>query len=244
VIQSTSEALRIIEQNTRILTEFTKALVHLTASQPGDLTLARDSIMKAITEAEHYDDFPGKEVLYLFASDIARRQGDLDDSQQYLNEAVRLNQNYGRGYIAQANIYYDRGNYYLASKLYRQAVELENKPLGAYILEKASIGLGNICLVQYQSVRPHEIDTMAVADLANCALQNYQVVINSYNQQSDAEQLLVELAAGAYFSSGVIYQENGQFESAKLVYEQALNLTKDPGQKKQIQIAIDEVMER
>jgi tetratricopeptide (TPR) repeat protein len=244
LINPTSKALKIMEQNTRTLTEFTKALVYLEARKPSDLILARDSIIKAITEAERYADFPGKEVLYLFASDIVRRQGHLEEAQQYITEAMRLNKNYGRGYIAQANIYYDQGNYYLASKLYKQAAELGNPPLGAYIQEKASIGLGNICLVQFQYVQQYEMNTTAIPTLANCALENYQVVVRSYNQQSNREEVLAELAAGAYYSSGIIYQSAGQVEAARLVYRQALMLTEDLGLQKQIQRALDQVEEQ
>jgi tetratricopeptide (TPR) repeat protein len=244
LIDPSSEALKIMEQNTRILTEFTKALVYLEARKPSDLVLAKDSIMKAITEAERYDNFAGKEVLYLFASDIVRRQGNLEEAQQYLDQAMLHNRNYARGFVAQANILYDRGNYYLASKLYKQAAEPKDQPLGAYVLEKASIGLGNICLTQYQYVQQNEVNTTDVTSLANCALQNYQVVISSYNQQSDPEAVLAELTSGAYYSSGKIYQSAGQFESAQLAYEQALKLTEDPEQEKQIQQALDDVSEK
>jgi hypothetical protein len=245
LVNPSGEALKIMEQNTAIMTEFTKALVYLAAGTPGDLILAKESIDEAIAEGERYDDFIGKEVLYLFASDIVRRQGDLKEAQVYLDEAMDLNKIYGRGFIAQANIYYDQDNLYLAMKFYKQAVDLEVKPLGAYILEKASMGLGNICFLQYQYVqRNNEVDEEAVTTLADCALDNYQTVITSYNQQTDPEAILREMAAGAYYSSGTIYQINSQIEAAQLVYEQALKLTEDSGRQQQIRGIIEEVKEK
>ena len=94
--------------------------------------------------------------MYLFASDIARRQSNLDDAQEYLDEALRLNKNYGRGYIAQANIYYDQGNLFKAIEFYERAKQLPDQPFGAYIVEKASLGIGQSCWVQFQYVNQNE----------------------------------------------------------------------------------------
>ncbi len=240
-----SEGMVAMKQNTSILTEFTKAIVYLEAGKPADLALAGESINRAIAAAEPYPDFSGEEVLYLIASDIARRQTKLDDAQHYLDEAFRLNRDYGRGYLAQANIYYDQGNYYLASQSYEKAVNLEDKPLGSYILEKGSMGLGNICFVQYQDVWQNvKTDETSITALSNCALQNYQVVINSYSQQEDPDEILIAFAVGAYYSSGIIFQTAGQDDAARLVYEQALNLNEDVEMEKKIQKALDEVNQK
>jgi tetratricopeptide (TPR) repeat protein len=227
--EPSSEALKVMEQNTSILTEFTKALVYLTARTPADLRLARESIDKAIAEGKRYDDFPGKEVLYLFASDIARRQGQLDAAQTYLDEALRLNQDYGRGYIAQANIYYDQGNLYQAVQADLKAKQLPGQPLGAYIVEKASLGIGHSCWNQFQSARQHgETDQASLYALATCALDNYRQVIDSYVQQAEPEMNLREMAAWAYFGAGTIYQAQGQADTARTMLEQARNITTEP----------------
>ena len=242
LIEPSSEVLKVMEQNTAILIEFTKALVYLAAGKPGDLTLAKESINKAITEAESYDDFIGKEVIYLFASDIARRQGNLDDAQKQLDEALDLNKNYGRGYIAQANIFYDQENLFKAIEYYEKAKLLPNQPFGAYIVEKASLGIGQSCWVQFQNVNQNEgADRSEAYELAKCTLDNSQEVINSYVVQNDPEPILKEMAAWAYFDSGSIYQSWGQDEDARKLYEQVLNISKDPELIRRVNTSLEEV---
>jgi tetratricopeptide (TPR) repeat protein len=237
-----SEALKIMQQNARILTEFTKALVYLAAGEPGDLILAAESINKAIAEAERHDDFMGKEVVYLFASDIARRQGNLEEAQEYLDESLRLNKNYGRGYIAQANIYYDNGDLYQAIQNYEKAKQLTDQPFGAYIVEKASLGIGHSCWIQFQYViRDGGADQSGSYDLAKCALDNYQTVIQSFAFQENPETNLQEMAAWAYYDSGTIYHNRGQIQVAQELYEQALNITKDPKLIRRAQASLEEV---
>jgi tetratricopeptide (TPR) repeat protein len=226
LVTPSNQALEKMQQSTTILIEFTKALVYLTAGTPGDLTLARESIGKAIGESKRYGNFEGKEILYVFASDIARRQSNWSQAQEYLDEAMRLNDKYGRAYIAEGNIYYDQGNLYQAMYYYNKAKSLANQPFGAYVTEKASLGIGNSCSTQYQHVhRDKQVDQAAAAALANCALENYQVVITSYNQQTTPEFVLKEMAAWSYYGSGIVYQEANYFANAQQVYEEVLNLT-------------------
>lgn len=242
LVNTSSESLKIMEQNTTILTEFTKALVYLAARKPSDLILARESINKSIAEADRYGDFIGKEVLYLFASDIARRQNSPNDAQEYINEAFRLNKNYGRGFIAQANIYYDEGNLYKAIEYYEKARQLPNQPLGAYIVEKASLGIGHSCWVQFQYVYQNEGTAQSDSyELAKCTLDNCQKVIDSYVLQHDPEPILQELAAWAYFDSGTIYQNWGQVEHAQKMYQQVLTISKDPDLIRRAKARLEEV---
>jgi tetratricopeptide (TPR) repeat protein len=242
LVEPTSEVLKAMEQNTTILTEFTKALVYLTAGKPGDLTLAKESINKAISEAESFDDFIGKEVLYLFASDIARRQGNLDDAQEHLDEALDLNKNYGRGYIAQANIYYDQGNLFKAIEFYEKARQLPDQPFGAYIVEKASLGIGQSCWVQFQYVNQNEgADQSDSYELAKCILENCQKVVDSYVIRDDPEPILQGMAAWAYYDSGTIYQSWGELQEARNFYEQALNISKDPELIRRAKASLEEV---
>jgi tetratricopeptide (TPR) repeat protein len=242
LVDPSSASLNRIEQNTGILIEFTKALVYLAARTPKDLALARISIQNAIDEGERGERFEGQEVLYLFASDIARRQKEYEQAQAYLNQAMALNKNYGRGHIAQGNIYYDRDDLYQASRFYQQAIDRGDKPLGAYVLEKARLGLGNVCLVQYQYVRGNpDADPAEVAALAECALGHYQAVITSYATQAEPEDLLTEMTAGAYHSSGIVYRGADQIEAARLVYEQARHLTQDTAMQTRIAIELDEI---
>lgn len=242
LLAPTHEALIKMQQSTTILIEFTKGLVYLTAGTSNDLRLARVSINNAITESTSYGDFEGKEILYLFASDIARRQQDLSKAQEYLDEALRLNNTYGRAYIAEGNIYYDQGNLYQAIEYYTMAKSLDNQPFGAYITEKASLGLGNSCSTQYQHVhRNSQAAPAEAAALANCALEQYEVVICSYNQQADPEFVLKEMAALAYYGSGIVYQEADQFVYAQQMYENALGITTHADLLMRAQNRLDEV---
>lgn len=242
LMKPSSEALKAMEQNTAILTEFTKALVYLSAGKPGDLILARESINKAIAAAENYDNFTGKEVVYLFSSDIARRQHNLDDAQKYLDEALRLNQDYGRGYVAQANIYYDQGKLSQAIEYYEKAKQLPDQPFGAFVVEKASLGIGNSCLNQFQSVlRDGGADQSGTDPLAKRALDNYQIVINSFAIQEKPDTNLQEMAAWAYYNSGLIYQSRGQFQIARNLYDQALQITNDPALIQRTKVSLKEV---
>lgn len=245
LVNTSEEALETMQQSAAILTEFTKALVYLTAGTPGDLKLAETSIKNAIAESEDYGPFEGKEILYLFASDIARRQKDLNTAQIYIEEAMHLNDNYGRAYIAQANIYYDQGNLYEAINHYEQAKKLTDQPFGAYITEKASLGIGNSCNVQYQHIRRNdEVDEMTATALANCALDNYQIVINSYSQQAKPEFSLKEMAALAHYGSGIIYQEADQSPDAQQAYENVLNLTQNSYLLSRAQSRLEKVKEK
>lgn len=241
LLQSSGEGIGSVEQRAAVLVEFTKALVYLAAD---DLVLGSEAIESALAQSEPLGDFEGKEVLYLFASEMARRRGDFEAAQLPLDEALRLNETYGRAYIARANVYYDQGNLFQARTFYERALVMEDQPFGAYITEKASLGLGHTCSVQYQHVRRTVGSTdSAAVELANCALTNYQRVIDSYSNQNDPEQGLVDMTAWAYYGAGIIYQEAGQPETARPLYEQALGLSDDPDLVERAQRRLSEVQD-
>ncbi len=241
LLDTTEGAVAEIQRKTAVLVEFTKALVYLAAD---DLDLGRTAADGAIRQAQAFPDFAGEEVIYLFASEIARLQRDFTGANAYLDEAFRLNDAYGRGYVARANVYYDQGELFAARQAYEQALTVVDKPFGAYLTEKANLGLGNICSVQYQHVwRSGEADETAVTELANCALTNYQRVIESYAQKTNPEMSLTGMAALAYYGSGLIYQDAGDFTAAQQAYEQVLAMTDDPELRTRTQIRLDEVKE-
>ncbi len=223
------------------LIEFTKALVYLASD---DMQLATDAINQSIKYGEAQRNLEGKEVLYLFASEISRLQDEYDLAHGYLDTAQKINEDYGRAYIARANIYYDQGNLYLARSFYQKALAVEDPPFGAYLVEKASLGLGNSCNVQLQFVlRGGGGEETAVTDLANCALLNYQRVIDTFNQQQQPEQIVADMTAHAYYGSGIIYQETGDLTSAKTVFAQAIQLTSDNTLKIKAENRLKEVTE-
>lgn len=231
------ESIEKMERRSSILIEFTKALVYRAGGTDGDIKLARNSIDLAIEKSEeleaieHSEDFKieGKEVLFLYASDIARRQEDFEQSQNYIDEALSLNSEYGRAYIGLGNIQYDLGNLFQAKSFYMQAATFDKQPFGAYVIEKAHIGIGNCCNLQYQFVNDNDsADANEAIALANCALTSYSIVTNSYEQQDDPEFILKQLASSAYYYSGVIYQDSGRNDLARPFYEIALQLSEDP----------------
>lgn len=138
LIRQGSEVNVVLQQRTAILTEFTKGLAYRAT---GNQVLALEAMDSAITHADTYGDFPGKEVIFMIASDVARLQEAYDLAQQYVDRALALNPNYGRAYIALGNVYYEQGDLFQAQAAYRQALELPDQPFGSYIAEKANLGL-------------------------------------------------------------------------------------------------------
>jgi tetratricopeptide (TPR) repeat protein len=233
LIHYENEANVILRQRTSILTEFTKGLVYLAAN---DLNLALEAIQTAIRQGDEYGDFEGKEILYLFASHITRLQGEFEASEQYVKQALALNESYARAYIAWANIYYSQQKFELALDYYEQATHLEDQAYGAYISEKANLGIGNIYTYQYQIA-----DETEKAALAEKALTHLQRVIDAYQNQMSPKPRLKELAAGSYYSSGIIYQHRGDFSEAMSAFGQVLKLTQNSDLKTRAQTRLDEV---
>lgn len=212
-----------LPQKFAILTEFTKGLVYFAAEK---LDLSTDAMEKAVDYMKEYGEFKGGEVIYLLASNNARLQEEFDRSQTLLDEAFLMNPNYGRGYIAQGNIYYDQENLYQAALTYQQALTLEDQNKDAYIVEKASLNLGNIYVYQYQEtvLNPDALETEK-NELAQLALDSYQVVIDAYNRQDKKDRRLKGLTAWAYYGTGIVHQVKGQYDQAAQALEQALDLT-------------------
>ena len=227
IVSTTEDPLQLMQERAVIMTEFTKSLVYLATE---NLPLSKEAIDKAILYSERQGPFEGREVLYLFASAIARLQGDKVAAQNFADEALRINPAYGRAYIAKANVYYGNDEtLYQAMELYKKAKELPDQPIGAYIVEKASLGIGNICWVQLQYVnQTAKPDPAAVKDLEQCALDNYQQLIELYTQRKNPETNLKEMTAWAYYGVGNIYKARDQLQEAQKMYEQGLKLTTDP----------------
>ena len=235
-----NQEIESMKQRIRILTEFTKALVYLTAGTPEDLSLARVSIDCALDEGKTYGKFEGREVLYLIASRIARLQRDMEASLIFADAALDDNSSYARAFIAKANIYFELLDYPQALALYTQAAQIPDQPYGAYIVEKANLGMGNIYYCQYLSVRRNPLaQPSEIRDLAEVSLAHYQVVIGSFHNCKRPELRLTELAARSYYYSGIIYQEEEDFPQARSAYEQVLGLTQDTDLREDVQKRLD-----
>jgi tetratricopeptide (TPR) repeat protein len=239
ILTTTPDPLDLIQERTVIMMEFTKALVYLATD---NFLLAQEAIDQAIMHSEPQGPFEGQEVLYLFGSEITRLRGDKELAQRFVDEALKLNPNYGRGFIAQANIYYDQGNLYKAIMYYTKAKQLPNQPFGAYIVEKASLNIGNSCWVQLQYVLQKGGTGQSGSDnLELCALDNYQQVINAFTSQDNPETILKEMAAWAYYGVGTIDQQRDLAQDAKTMYEQALEITTDQELIQRIDAGLKEV---
>ena len=229
-IQFDSETNTAIRDRSIVLVEFTKALSFLVSD---DLNNARIAIQNTLELANNLEAFDGKEVFYLFASTIARLNGNYESANKYADQALEINDQYGRGYIAKANVYYDLQDFESAKTYYQKALDLEDQPYGAHIPEKANYGLGSIYNYQFQiSEQPDR------APLAQSALEHYQKVIEEYENTQDRR--IKDLGAWSYYGSGIIYQLDGDFEKAIEAYKRTLELTDDPDLISRTQGRLDE----
>jgi tetratricopeptide (TPR) repeat protein len=229
----------LLRQQTAILIEFVKALAYLASD---DLLFAREAIECAVEYAEQVGDFEGEEVLYLVASEIARLRSDFVRSQEYVSRALQLNASYARAYIARANIYYDLDDFPLALDYYERAAGIEDQPLGAYVREKANLGIGNIYGYQYQTVSYNELATeVEKRKLAELSLSHYQSVVDSYREHTRPEARLRELTAASWYGLGMVHQLGEESGLAIRAFRQCLELTQDPDLQGKAQGRLDEL---
>jgi len=243
IMEPSDPNIQAMEQRFDLLLEFTKALVYLQSNQ---LLEANQAIVLTLERAEAYPDLPGQEIFYLFASQIARLRQDHEQAEQYVQAALNLDSQYGRAYIAWANIAYDRGDFYAAVQKYELAQQIGETNLDRYLPAKASLGLANICSVELQTVlRRDEVEIAAANELAECARTNYNQVIRYYADQSTGAQhpnlILQKLAAQAYYGMGLIYEATQNQALAKQMYEIAFTLADDPTLRATIQQQLDQV---
>jgi tetratricopeptide (TPR) repeat protein len=229
----TSEANSRLQAHIATLVEFTQGMAYLSSNNK--LELADQSFRRAVSLVAPDDTFKGKELIYLFASSTSRLLHKFQNARQYITEALKINPNYGRAFIAAGNIFYDQGkNQYntgdyetaqenLATALtyYQKASVLEDQPYGTFIQEKANSNIGAIYTIQY--LIP---DTLDKETSAKQAISYFSDVIASY--QRNSQPGLSEIAANAYYWSGVIYQSEGDLSKAKEVFNQVLATTQNP----------------
>lgn len=225
-----------IQDRSLILIHFTRALMFFDANYRSgktfDLRQSMESIQDAIDQAENYEYIEGGEVLYLFASHISRLLGDFQEAQLYLDQAFDINPNYGRAYIELANIYYDQDEFEKAFQSYQTALELEDQPYGYYLIENANLGLGNVYAYQFQIASEEE-----KLALAEKSLYHYQIVIDSFIENENPR--LQEMAALAYFGSGVIYYLQFDCEQTLNYFNKADTLTESYNLKELIQTYVE-----
>ncbi len=208
-----------LEQRSMILVDFTKALVY---TRIGQYQLAGATIQQAIQEGDQYGQFNGKEALYLLAARIARLGNYDTAAENYADQALQINPYYGRAYIAKGNIAYNQGNLYAANLYYSRAAVLRNQPFGAYVTEKANLGLANTCAEQYKGITPGQArQTQDAKRLVECAQQGFSAVIDAFRLQNNQDKTLRELAVTAYINAGLLYENMQLCAASSQVFEQA-----------------------
>lgn len=222
-----------LKQRATVLTEFTKGLAYL---QSGEFQLALPAQEESIQLAESFADFPGKEVLYLFASDAARRAKKFDRASYYVDGALTINPSYARGYIARGNLEYEQGQLDLAEADYQHALELAVPPDEAFVFEKAHLNLANVA--HNRLLRTKTAEKTGFADLA---IRHFQQVIDSVNQRPSILQSNRDRAAWAYYGMGRTWQEIGEMGKAADAYRQVLDFSEDPKLRQETQTLLDEV---
>jgi len=224
-----------LQNRAEILVNFTKGLVYFSQD---DADSADRAIQTAITAANDLDQpFDGQEVLYLLASRVKFSQGDTKNAHDMLDDALAINPNYARAYLARGNMYYIQASQQdfnldlLKDALdeYEKAYQSPEQPEGANIPIKAHISLGNAYVVRAQKANDK--------DDYDQAFSHYSEVIKIYEKANNPE--LNEYAAIAYFGLGAGYERQGNTVEAIDAYQQALELTDAQEFKARIQGQID-----
>ncbi|MBZ0289304.1 MAG: hypothetical protein K8I30_16915, partial [Anaerolineae bacterium] len=213
----TSQGNNSLRQKASILLDFTEGLGYFAGEA---YAFALRAFERAIDEARRYDDFDGKEVLYLFGANAAIKLADVDTAQRYVDEALRLNPTYARAYIALGNIHYVRKDLTTALANFEQAIRMKDQSYGARITEKANVSIGNIYTVFFQTA-----DDLQKPDYADKARAHYQGVIDEYHRTASSD--LKELVASAFYGLGIIDQLQGNRADAASAYQQTLSLTQN-----------------
>jgi len=229
-----------LRNNAAILVLFTRALVSYNANNMDAAALSLDLALK-----EAQGDFPGKEVLYLLGSTIARLQHKYELALQRADKTLALNPEYARGYLAGGNVYYDvvtiEGNWQRedlldeAQQWYLQALEAKDAAAGAYIDEKTSVALGNILVIKAQ-LRNDPLLYQQGMNYLNRVVNRYEASRDE-SYRADIQQVV----ALAYHGLGAAWQRQGDREQAGRNYQLCKETTTDARTLKQCTQLFEEV---
>jgi tetratricopeptide (TPR) repeat protein len=211
-----------LRSRTAILVHVTEGLVYLSAN---NLEAATRSAQEAIREAERHGPFDGQEVLYVLAAHTNTCLGNLEAASKYVDQALALNPECARAYIARGNIYYaqaiqaslDESKLNQALAEYKRALEAQDQPAGAYITEKVNAALGNVYVVQAQKTDDPELFAKAI--------YHYNQVVDEYEKTKN--EGIRELTAIAYSGLGAAYERQKDYAQAKKAYRRCIDLTRD-----------------
>ena len=230
-----------------LLTYFVRALVEL---NDGEIGKARTYIEAAVVSTDRYvaahGPFGGREVVYVFASHIARLQAKqlprdssvrmihLAAAEAHVTQALLIDPNYGRAVIAKANLFYDQAKLNLALPLYESAAALRDQPADDRIDLKAALGLGNINLWQMDDglASPCLNERRGYADRA---LSYYATVILAFAADQEPDAPLRDMASHAFFNSGRVYGLCAENEPARTAFRAALAMEPGPALREKIE---------
>ncbi len=197
-----------LQQRTVVLTELVKGLVYL---EVGNNEKSREAFQNSLDAADLYPEtFEGKELLYLMAAHTASiaEEPNYKVAEEHLQQAFDLNDNYGRGYIAQGNLHYYQNNYFAAIDAYETAAGLTDQPPRAFVNEKAAFNIGNVNLQTLQDVRRGGATIEEQWIYGTASLQAYEAVLAAYERANQAEgERLLSMVAQTHYYMAVVYHE-------------------------------------
>ena len=177
----------------------------------------------------------GKEVAYLLIGNTYIRWASKEDDAQYLpaaaknyDEALRVNPDYGRGLVGQANVLYleavfdnsqiDTVKLDQADTLLTQALALEGQPASANIPAKAHFQRGQINLARYKA----QVSVIPGGDWIAKAKDEFTFVIADYEA---GDTSLKSLASHTYFRLGqCTYYRDLMDPQAIVLIEKAISI--------------------
>ena len=231
----------ILRKRAAILLLFIEGLTYLTTN---DYEAANSSLNSAIDEANAYDPFPGREILYLISGMTSRKMKNYQSAEKRFIEALTINPEYARARIGLGNVNYNRyvdGNFsddaQFANALfeYQQALAAKDRPRGAHIDEKVNVAMGSINLIRAQK----EGDDALYED----AIERYDLVIARHLKEPD-DVVLEKLASIAYFGLGAAYERQLDYSKAREAYQRCLDIVIDPELEKRAQERLSSVEEQ
>lgn len=227
---------RLIAARAALLVDFTRALVYLAFD---NLPSAAAEIESAVRRAETDDwiaGLSGYEVIYLYASQIARLGGDLPAAEAYAQRALDVSDDaYARGYIALGNILYDEGNLAAAYEAYQNAMALPAAPEDL-IDAKASLGLGNLALSSMLAIGAPDCQGEEQGRVTE-GVSRYREVIAAFETaggSAEADERLSVLAGQAWTGIGKIRQLCGERAAAVDAYRAALEFPLPQGAEEEV----------
>jgi tetratricopeptide (TPR) repeat protein len=219
------------------LTRRAKILALVTRGLSLYLIKSYDQAFELFTQANQDDLWSistGRESVYLFQANAALLQQQFDQARSALEQAVKINPDYGRGYIGLGIVHYvlasesasqtsftpDGLELKQSMDFYEKALSVaETQPSSAEIPSKAAFGIGQIYLTKW----------ILGEDTRDRSIEEFQKVITRYADGQEPQ--LQELASESHARLAVIYRQDNQIDIALAEFEQALRLSTSPARK-------------